>query len=358
MDRFAAATGVTTRGGRRYLWTDAFAVCNWVGLGEVERAEALVERVHFTLGRHREDDAREGWISGLDEAAGAARPTAGGLRIGKPLPERAEGEPYDPELEWERDGQYFHYLTRWIRALDRMSGVTGDARYRGWAIELGRVAFDRFSHGIGPVPNRLYWKMSIDLSRPLIPSMGQHDPLDGYVVLSELQAGGGASDLEEAIGLLAGMAEDGDWATDDPLGAGSLLADAWFLASGSGDTERSRRLERVLDAGVRSVREVRDQRILELPAARRLPFRELGLAIGLAAVERLAGRGGTELPSAAARGVVAALHEATPLRAEIARFWLDERSRRAPTWLEHQDINTVMLATALAPDGYLGPEPG
>ncbi|NIP82423.1 MAG: hypothetical protein GWM90_25645, partial [Gemmatimonadetes bacterium] len=35
MDGFAAATGVT--GGaepRRYLWTDAFAVCTWLGLGE------------------------------------------------------------------------------------------------------------------------------------------------------------------------------------------------------------------------------------------------------------------------------------------------------------------------------------
>ena len=33
----------------------------------------------------------------------------------------------------------------------------------------------------------MYWKMSIDLTRPLVPSMGQHDPLDGLVTYNELQ---------------------------------------------------------------------------------------------------------------------------------------------------------------------------
>jgi hypothetical protein len=32
------------------------------------------------------------------------------------------------------------------------------------------------------------WKMSIDLSRPLVPSMGQHDPHDGYIIYSQLQS--------------------------------------------------------------------------------------------------------------------------------------------------------------------------
>ena len=30
--------------------------------------------------------------------------------------------------------------------------------------------------------------MSIDLSRPLVPSMGQHDPLDGLITYSQLQS--------------------------------------------------------------------------------------------------------------------------------------------------------------------------
>ncbi|MDX1676054.1 MAG: hypothetical protein R3314_14765, partial [Longimicrobiales bacterium] len=120
LDGFADVTGLTEDGReRRYLWTDAFAVCTWLGLGQRDRALELVDRVHHTLGKHRPDDEREGWISGLSDAEAEACPTAGGLRIGKPLPERGPDDPYDRRLEWERDGQYFHYLTKWMRALER-----------------------------------------------------------------------------------------------------------------------------------------------------------------------------------------------------------------------------------------------
>jgi hypothetical protein len=34
-------------------------------------------------------------------------------------------------------------------------------------------------------------------------------------------------------------------------------------------------------------------------------------------------------------------------------FWVDPGHRRAGTWVEHLDINEVMLATSLAPDGCL-----
>lgn len=355
MDRHAAATGLTSGvAPRRYLWTDAFAVCNWLGLGEVELARRLVDQVHRVLGRHRDDDPRDGWISGLSEEEGARRPTAGGLRIGKPLPERGPDEPDQPQLEGERDGQYFHYLTRWIRALQRMAAVTGEVRYQEWSVELARVAFEGFSHGIGPVPNRLYWKMSIDLSRPLVPSMGQQDALDGYVVMSEIRARTGTSALDEPMGVLAGMDEGGAWATEDPLGAGSLLTDAWSLARlPEGNGERSRILEQVIHDAAVSLRQVRDTRLLELPASQRLAFRELGLAIGLAAVARLGPRLETADLSGDARRQVAELRTSLPMRSTITEFWLDPANRRSATWLEHEDINTVMLATAVAPAGYL-----
>ena len=54
MRRFAQRTGLTSdRPLERYLWTDAFAVCNFLGLGETELALRLVNQVHHTLGRHR-----------------------------------------------------------------------------------------------------------------------------------------------------------------------------------------------------------------------------------------------------------------------------------------------------------------
>src|SRR5690349_19170636 len=107
---YAALTGLSPRGEtpRRYLWTDAFALCNLLELFRQtddeqwrDLALRLVDQVHHTLGRHRSDDPRRGWLSGLDEAEGELHPTRGGLRIGKRLNERRAGEPPDERLEWD-----------------------------------------------------------------------------------------------------------------------------------------------------------------------------------------------------------------------------------------------------------------
>ena len=42
------------------------------------------------------------------------------------------------------------------------------------------------------------------------------------------------------------------------------------------------------------------------------------------------------------------------LAERIEEFWSDPGHRRARSWIAHRDINEVMLATSLAPDGYLG----
>ncbi|MDA3786753.1 MAG: hypothetical protein PF568_07740 [Deltaproteobacteria bacterium] len=103
--------------------------------------------------------------------------------------ERREEEPYDLKLEWGRDGQYFHYLTKWMHALNRISQVSGEPVYLRWAGELAATAATAFCHRPkSGRPLAMYWKMSIDLSRPLVRSMGQHDPLDGYVAGREIEA--------------------------------------------------------------------------------------------------------------------------------------------------------------------------
>ncbi|MFB3886085.1 MAG: hypothetical protein ACE144_12720 [Thermodesulfobacteriota bacterium] len=88
MTEFARLTGLSPAIGepRRYLWTDAFAVCNFLGhYQETEDREFmdlalhLVDQVHRVLGRHRHDDPRTGWISGLDEEQGEKHPTRGGV---------------------------------------------------------------------------------------------------------------------------------------------------------------------------------------------------------------------------------------------------------------------------------------
>ena len=155
MSVFASRTGLypASENQRRYLWTDGFAVCNFLELfertgDEVYRrcATDLIDQVHRVLGRYRRDDVRHGWISGLDEETGQHHPTKGGLRIGKPLKERQVGEPIDERLEWDRDGQYFHYLTKWMHALCRAAFVAGDPVYLVQALELGAAAFNGFVH--------------------------------------------------------------------------------------------------------------------------------------------------------------------------------------------------------------------
>jgi hypothetical protein len=41
------------------------------------------------------------------------------------------------------------------------------------------------------------------------------------------------------------------------------------------------------------------------------------------------------------------------LRPLIESHWLDPGHRRTATWSEHRDINEVMLATSLVPEGCL-----
>jgi hypothetical protein len=371
---FARITGLASSDvrPRRYLWTDAFAVCNYLELFRQSNDKTylnlglhLVDQVHHTLGRHRNDDPRSGWISGLDEQNGERHPTAMGLRIGKQLNERMPGEPSDERLEWDRDGQYYHYLTKWMHALNRVSRATHDPTYIRWAIELAQAAHRSFTYSIGG-RRRMYWKMSIDLAYPLVPSMGQHDPLDGFVTYSELQATATMDfkesllpDLKHEIADMAEVCRGMGLATDDPLGIGGLLFDASRIAQlmMRCDFKYAGLLEAVLSSALLGMEAFVKGGSLKYPAEYRLAFRELGLSIGLAAVEKLrawvdenpelfGGEGHLQRHVEALMGYV-------PLRETIERFWMDGKSREAGTWTDHREINMVMLATSLAPDEFL-----
>ncbi|HOI13389.1 MAG TPA: hypothetical protein PLG75_05995 [Methanoculleus sp.] len=361
MAEFAGLTGLDPPHDRprRYLWTDAYAVCNYLELfrrtGDAvyrDLALRLVGQVHHTLGRHRDDDSRTGWISGLPDEEGEAHPTRGGLRIGKPLPERRPDEPFDERLEWERDGQYYHYLTKWMHALSRVSRVTGDPAYTRWAVELAKAAHAAFTYALSSGGKRMYWKMSIDLSRPLVPSMGLHDPLDGFVTYSELQAAGGRTDLSTEIADMANICRGRSLATDDPLGIGGLLFDFGRIAQLAGrvGSISDVLLPFVLGAAQSGLARFARGGTLRYPADYRLAFRELGLSIGLRGVGPFAARV-QENPDLSRRAD--ALMRYLPLADEIERFWMDPENREAGTWTQNREINTVMLATSLAPAEFL-----
>jgi hypothetical protein len=363
MTGFAERTGLAAEGPkRRYLWTDAFAVCNFLALaratGEARYAELalrLIDQVHHTLGRHRSDDPRRGWISGLEESEGELHPTRGGLRIGKTLPERPRGVPFDERLEWDRDGQYFHYLTKWMHALDQASRATRDPRFNTWARELAETSHRAFVSGRRG-GRRMVWKMSIDLSQPLVASMGQQDPLDGLITCLQLRAtasGLRAPDqpsLAEAVFDFAALARGGLWASADPLGIGGLLIDACRVAQlpQEGALAGSDLLDALLAAALDGLQSFSRQGVLAQPASRRLAFRELGLAIGCGAIERIAHTAGSGV-----RARTGALARYAALGSAIESFWRDPEHRLDPSWTEHRDINDVMLATCLVPEGLL-----
>jgi hypothetical protein len=140
----------------------------------------------------------------------------------------------------------------------------------------------------------MFWKMSIDLSRPLVPSMGHETPA-------------------------------------------------------------KKALQReLLAAALEGLSHYVQERKLERPASQRLAFRELGLAIGLSAVELMASSvDASRGHDNHLRTLLEPLRLRGELAAQIRSFWLDPEHRRSATWSEHEDINEVMLATSLTPEGYL-----
>ncbi|MDD3774478.1 MAG: hypothetical protein PHV08_00815 [Sulfurovaceae bacterium] len=355
---------------KRYLWTDAFAVCNLLGLFlktdntcYKDDALLLIDQVHHVLGKHRSDDLRNGWISGLDEKEGESHPTIGGLRIGKKNNERKENEPFDERLEWEQDGQYFHYLTKWMHALNLATKVTGDPKYNLWACELAKTAHAKFVYVVFDGIKRIYWKMSIDLSYPLVTSMGQHDALDGYITYLELiktALRDNDIDLDNELISLFQMSHIMDLDTHDPLGIGGLLNSACTLMQliiNYNMTHLSDMLLKLLSSSKSGIDAFLGANTLRYPAEHRLGFRELGLSIGLHGVKKMQMLA-KEHPECFSNHTMlqSKLYELAsyiPMCDIIEKFWIDPENQKSNTWIEHLDINSVMLATSLDPECFL-----
>ena len=374
MTEFASNTGLAPENihPKRYLWTDAFAVCNFLELYNQTNDEKLFKFGSETylpstscIRKYNPESKKIGWISGLNIYDGEKNPTQGGLRIGKEINERGPKEPYDERLEWDRDGQYYHYLTKWMHALNNTSKVTGDTKYTKWAMELAKTAHKKFTylpnHGIR---KRMYWKMSIDLTRALVSSMGQHDPLDGYLTYNEIQSEMDNLNLKDNIEkpLIYEMKDmknicNGMYlVTDDPLGLGGLLSDVtritWLIDNGYDLFDL---LETILDASILGIKSYISENSMDLSANYRLAFRELGLSIGikgLLLIKDLIHKN----PKFSSKPLEIKLNELDKyisLGETIEKFWLDENNRKTRNWVEHKDINMVMLATSLAPEGFL-----
>ncbi|KAI1798568.1 hypothetical protein F4811DRAFT_566330 [Daldinia bambusicola] len=163
----------------RYLWTDAFGVINFITLSRekdgthsrelyLELARRLAETVHSVLGRARDGTSR---LPGATDE----EPLKGGLRIGK----LDAGGP-------DGDGQYHHYLTLWMFALNRLALATKEARWNNLAVQLAKAIHPHFAVKRGDRES-MVWKISTDMRRVLVNSKGNLDDVDGLVVYQLLQ---------------------------------------------------------------------------------------------------------------------------------------------------------------------------
>ncbi len=249
----------------RYLWTDAYGVLSLLSLYEETKdvhyrtlAETLVNDTHAELAHKRHLNE---WLDGASED----HPTMAGLRIGK---EEDEGRP-------DGDGQYFHYLTKWVYALLKLSEVSKKHPYLLWAQELALNARDAFVYFNQGEPS-MVWKISMDQSKPLTSSQGNLDPFDGWVTLQLLRNKKDSPELQEAMVPFQMMVDRciPFFNTSDPLDCGEALWLAHFFPS---ETWSQVMHDRCLLA----VDQMLDQGLFEQSFDQRLAFREIGLGIGL-----------------------------------------------------------------------------
>lgn len=256
----------------RYLWTDAFGVVNLITLSRetsspiyLTLAKQLAQTVHDVLGRTRDGTAR------LPRATDA-EPLNGGLRIGKTSDQGAD-----------RDGQYHHYLTLWMFALNRLALATGDKEYNRLAVQLAKAVHPHFVIRREGDTIRMVWKISTDMNDVLVPSEGHLDAATGFVVYRLLQRTaehmqGQSEVLSSEIDDYKRLMQRGGKleASRDPLDLGMGLwmchffkEEPWAVRLGSQGLEMAKV---VLD---------KDKGLMARDASRRLAFREFGTCLGL-----------------------------------------------------------------------------
>jgi hypothetical protein len=305
----------------RYLWTDAFGVLNFITLSKetsspvcLRLAERLVDAVHNVLGRTRDGAAR---LPGATDA----EPLKGGLRIGKTEAHGSDG-----------DGQYHHYLTLWMFALNRLALAGGNKEYNQLAVQLAKAVHPRFLLHKADGGLRMVWKVSTDGETVLVPSEGHLDAVTGFVVYRLLQCTaalhGEAGVLTEEIAdyrLL--VSRKGKLRTSsDPLDLGMGMWVCHFF--------RDEDWARVLGAqSLEVARVILDDKhgMMARESARRLAFREFGACLGLECF---------------------GINEELEARvAAVVEFWQAYLYESAEEDL--RPISLVMYASALIPGGEL-----
>ncbi|KAF4666116.1 hypothetical protein FOL47_004275, partial [Perkinsus chesapeaki] len=221
---------------RRYLWTDAFGVLNFVTLSKcfpdrsdefLGAARKLVRTVHQTLGTPRSPE-----FPMLPDPHHPS--TFIGLRIGK-LHACARS---DPGMTY--DGMYWHYIDKWLFALLRLHEATKSLEALDEAIRIVKGVHPHFC-----VPGRgVRWKVNVDMEP--ISGLGSARPnhdaetaLIIYHLIDKLSPGVLEGEIDDLSGAVREYL-DNAWrhVAGDPLGYGLIWWTNQFIQGRPAQLER------------------------------------------------------------------------------------------------------------------------
>ncbi|MHA1559650.1 MAG: hypothetical protein ACTSWI_03145 [Alphaproteobacteria bacterium] len=121
------------------------------------------------------------------------------------------------------------------------------------------------------------------------------------------------------------------------------------------DLEANNLMQALLQSSRYGLDAFRHKGSLNDPLDYRLAFRELGLSIGLRALEKMQQviENNRSLFKDQLFRQAEELAEYVPIGRAIERFWRDPARQESASWRGNQDINMVMYATSLAPEEFL-----
>ena len=316
---------------RRYLWTDAFGVLAYTTIAQEyqkqgntneyqkykQAAETLIATVHQCLGTPRSSSSKSD-----DQMQRDPKSPTGfvGLRIGKTESKKIT------DYGMRYDGQYWHYVDKWLLALARSGHVQE-------GIQIAKSCFPYFfdagPDGSGHAGG-IRWKLSVDATPPssLQRANASDDTLTALIVFSILESHRSAASsnppdeesLSDEIHLLKQSLKGyRPRVTSDPLGWGLEALFDQFL---KGQPRQA------------SLHSIHSEALH--PSHLSLPFRLYGAMIGA----RIGGE------------------KVAPSKTvdELVRMSL-AHERKVHGAEEHSTINRVMLAMCLLCPGALGRQP-
>jgi len=124
-----------------------------------------------------------------------------------------------------------------------------------------------------------------------------------------------------------------------------------------GYTDYSNLFELILNSALMGISSFVKSNSLGVPPDYRIAFRELGLSIGFKGVKNLqkwfVDNKNSFRRDSFIQEMVASLVNYSSLADAVETFWSQRKNWQLGSWREHREINMVMLATSLAPNGFL-----